>query len=255
MISSSRASRSARAPHSRLSYRDRRSHRKRRFRFAGMIVLLLGIYFLVTLLVAETWKMESESMAPGHPPGTRFVVVRRLFRKRNAPLFPFRAFSRGDIAAVAPPYAVQSGPASRFLDALVRFFTLQRRSIGNRRRQEWENELIFKRIAALPGDTIKIEGSVAYVRGPDDNFYLSEFERSGKGYDLVIPDVPENWSAEFPLSGSLEPVTLGEDEYFVLGDNRPESNDSRYWGVVKREALRGRVVFIYWPPRVFGRPQ
>ena len=194
-------------------------------------------------------------MAPGHPPGTRFVVAHRFFRDRDAPVFPFRAFSRGDIAAVAPPYAVESGPASRLLDALVRFFTLQRRSIGDRRRQEWENELIFKRIAALPGDTIKIEDSVAYVRGPDDDFYLSEFERSGKGYDLVIPDVPENWSGAFPLSGSLEPVTLGEDEYFVLGDNRSGSNDSRYWGVVKREALRGRVVFIYWPPRVFGRPR
>ena len=244
MISSSR---------SRLSYRDRRSHQRRRFRFIGVIVLLPVVYLLVTLFAAETWKMETESMSPGHPPGTRFVAVHHIFRNWDA--FPARSLSRGDIVVLTPPYAMRGSPVMRFMAALVRFFTLQRRGSGDALKPEWENELVFKRIVALPGDTVKMEESVAYIRGAEDDFYLSEFERSGKGYDLVIPEIPENWSSDFPLSGSLEPLELGEDEYFVLGDNRSGSNDSRYWGVVNRSAVRGRVVFVYWPPRIFGRPR
>ena len=45
------------------------------------------------------------------------------------------------------------------------------------------------------------------------------------------------------------PITLGENEYFTLGDNSNWSYDSRYWGSVRKEALIGVARWIYWPPR------
>ena len=107
-------------------------------------------------------------------------------------------------------------------------------------RDDWENNRIFKRIIALPGDTVYLDDSMAYVKGVDDDFFISEFEMSGIGYDLEIQELPEGWSNKLPLSGSMEPLVVDEGQYFVLGDNRSASNDSRYWGAISVNNIRGR---------------
>ena len=244
MISSSR---------SRLSYKDRRSHQKQRFRSVSVIVLVLVIYLFITVLLAEAWKMETQAMSPGYPPGVRFLVNNYLFR--NSDGRPLRVPSRGDIVAIYPPYIPESSWFLGVINPVIRLFTLQKASLGIHVKNEWEHERIFKRIVAVPGDTIRMEGSVAYIRSAESEFFISEFEQSGKGYDLVIPEHPANWNTGFPLSDTMEPLSLGEHQYFVLGDDRSASNDSRYWGPVDERAIRGRVFFVYWPLGEFGPPR
>lgn len=85
----------------------------------------------------------------------------------------------------------------------------------------------IKRVIGLPGDRVEIRAGVVYVNGRA----LSE------------PYVPE----EFRDLGSYPLVLVPEERYYVLGDHRSSSNDSRIWGPVPKEAIYGKAVFVYWP--------
>jgi signal peptidase I len=85
----------------------------------------------------------------------------------------------------------------------------------------------IKRVIGLPGDRIEIDRGAVIVNGQR----------------LVENYVPE----EYRDRVSLEPETVPSDEYFVLGDHRSSSNDSRSWGFVPRRYIYGKAVFVYWP--------
>ena len=91
----------------------------------------------------------------------------------------------------------------------------------------------IKRVIALPGDTVQIEKGTVYVNG----------ER------LAEPYVPDEYRDRQALA--LE--TVPADHYFVLGDHRSSSNDSRAWGTVPRNNIYGKAVFVYWPLDKMGR--
>jgi signal peptidase I len=238
---------------SRLSYKDRRSHQKKRFRFVGVVILLIALYQVFALFVAEPWVLETNAMIPGNPPGTRILVSPYLLRHADEGLrHPPR---RGDLISIQPPYVVEASWHFKILNPIVRILTFQRVTVGPTLKKDWENERIFKRVVALPGDTVKLDGYVAYVKGREDEYFISEFEMSGKGYDLQIPDLPEGWEKDMALSGFMNPMTLNDGEYFVMGDNRAASSDSRHWGAIEEKAIRGRVFFRYWPLRSIGFPQ
>ena len=65
-----------------------------------------------------------------------------------------------------------------------------------------------------------------------------------------LPD--EGWDNELPLHHSMDSLVLDKNQYYVLGDNRGSSNDSRYWGPVSDRDIQGKGVFAYWPVKVFG---
>lgn len=96
----------------------------------------------------------------------------------------------------------------------------------------------IKRIIAVPGDIISVVNQKVTVNGVT----LSE--------TYVNKDDPYN---PFPAFTSR---VVGPDEYFVMGDNRGDSSDSREWGYVPRQNIIGRVAFVYWPVGVnnFGTP-
>ena len=95
--------------------------------------------------------------------------------------------------------------------------------------EEKEGEIIIKRIIGMPGDTVSINDNTVYVNGEE----LEEDYAYGETSDY-------------------EEITLGDDEYFILGDNRPISKDSRYFGPVKEDEIIGKVIFRLWPFNKFG---
>jgi len=96
----------------------------------------------------------------------------------------------------------------------------------------------IKRIIGLPGETVKIANGKVYVNGEvlDESKYLS---------DSVITG-----AADY-TAGDKE-VVLGEGQYFVCGDNRQQSSDSRYWGPIEESSIIGRAFFSYWPVATMG---
>ncbi len=99
-----------------------------------------------------------------------------------------------------------------------------------------DNSYFIKRIIGLPGETIQIIDGEVYIDGEPlrENYGIEKIEYYG--------------TAE-------QPLTLSEDEYFVLGDNRPVSRDSRYEdvGPIKKSELKGRAILRVWPFTSFGK--
>ena len=100
---------------------------------------------------------------------------------------------------------------------------------------DWQNEMIVKRVIGSPGDTVRIFDGSVFVNGEPIN------------------DVVE-CSTEY-AGIAVDELTLGEGEYFVLGDNRIESKDSRYEdvGVIQEKQIVGTVLFSLIPFRIFSQ--
>ncbi|MBI4220792.1 MAG: signal peptidase I [Chloroflexi bacterium] len=86
-----------------------------------------------------------------------------------------------------------------------------------------------KRIVGVPGDEIDIRNGSVFVNGEPVNLAFREDDDTSAGGALKFP------------------FTVPDDQYFVLGDNRRQSNDSRAWGFARAEQIIGRVVLRYWP--------
>jgi signal peptidase I len=105
---------------------------------------------------------------------------------------------------------------------------------------------LIKRVIGIPGDTIEIRAIEEEIDGRPD---VVDAEVYLNGVKLEEP-----YFVNRPCTNSChsQTVTLGEDEYFFMGDNRNDSNDSRKFGVVKRNAIVGKAVLRYLPLSAFG---
>jgi signal peptidase I len=103
----------------------------------------------------------------------------------------------------------------------------------------------IKRIIGLPGDQIEVRHKRVFVNGkPLDEPYVFYMEEP--------PPLPENATGGdvHPSNGDprefYAPVTVPPNHYFAMGDNRDNSQDSRYWGFLPRDYVKGRALVIYW---------
>ncbi len=91
----------------------------------------------------------------------------------------------------------------------------------------------IKRVIGVPGDTVSVKGGSVYLNGKllNESSYISSDVKTEQGAFLA----------------EGQTVTVPANAYFVLGDNRPESSDSRTWGFVPKENIVGKSLLFYWP--------
>jgi signal peptidase I len=95
----------------------------------------------------------------------------------------------------------------------------------------------IKRVIGLPGETLELRNKKVYINGqPLDEPYVHFLEPASQAQEVTSFDVRERYG----------PVRVPDGQYFVMGDNRDNSQDSRYWGFLPRHYIKGRALMIYW---------
>lgn len=98
-----------------------------------------------------------------------------------------------------------------------------------------------KRVVGLPGDIVKISNCEVFITKQGEKFALEE--------DYLDPTACTAGGTVIKEGRALR---LGDNEYMVLGDNRENSSDSRFFGIVTRDRILGTVIFRFWPPKGVG---
>jgi signal peptidase I len=176
--------------------------------------LALGIQ----AFVVKPYQIPSKSMEPTLDVGQR-VLVNRVGYHLGEP-------DIGDVVVFHPPLGADQGNACG-----------TRREPGQpcpQPTEERSDTNFIKRIVAGPGDRLYIEDGQAVVNGEMlDEPYIRPCGSAG---DCNL----------------REEITIPDDHYFMMGDNRGASDDSRFWGPVPRDWIIGKAFFTYWPPSRWG---
>ena len=102
--------------------------------------------------------------------------------------------------------------------------------------EEPERDFI-KRVIGLPGDTLELKKKRVYINGVMlDEPYVR----------YLVPPDEDDGGSDFDVRVQYGPVTVPPDHYFMMGDNRDNSQDSRYWGFMPREYIKGKALFVYF---------
>lgn len=196
--------------------------------FASLLRTVVVALFLLTF-VLQPFLIPSESMEHTLLVGDFLLVNKQIFAPAGRPgslsrfLLPYRDVQRGDIVVFHHP----------------------------------NPPLLVKRVVGIPGDRIRIEDGQVTVNGNRLNepyvalepAIANPFRDNFPGHVYTDPNIdPEWWRRMQTLTHNGE-LVVPANQYFMLGDNRNHSNDSRFWGLVPRQAIVARPLVIYFSLR------
>jgi signal peptidase I len=181
----------------------------------------------VIVFVVQAFQIPSESMENTLLIGDYLLVDKLRYGGAGTwnYVMPYRSVHRGDIIVFRYPL----NPTQHFV----------------------------KRVVGVPGDRVRLINRQVYVNGralhenyvlhssPVHDVFRDEFPR----LNLPVPGLDGAWWLQMKKLVEDGELIVPEGSYFVLGDNRDESSDSRYWGFVPRENIIGRPLLIYWSLR------
>ena len=189
------------------------ARRKGQFReWVESLAFTILFVLIFTSYIAQATQVPTESMKPTIMVGDHFFLDKLAF-PANYPAvvqayLPRRSVERSDIIAFKSP-----------TDGNIPF---------------------VKRVIGVPGDTVELRNKNLYLNG----------EKVEEPYKIHVDSTvysPDPWTPEeLKVRDNYGPAIVPPDSYFVMGDNRDNSNDSRYWGFVSRNELIGKPLFIYW---------
>jgi len=189
--------------------------------FVVIIAVALGLAIGIQAFLIKPFRIPSESMVPTLNIGQR-VLVNRLGTHFGDP-------HRGDIVVFKPPAGADEhrcGNPREPTDGHPCDTPTPDKSTNN----------FIKRVVGLPGDTLAVRNNHVYV--------------NGKALDE--PYIRKGTLCEDDLCNLQKPIKVPAGHFFMMGDNRGESDDSRRWGPVPKKWIIGHAFFTYWPPSRIG---
>jgi signal peptidase I len=195
-------------------------------------ILVVGLFFLTFL--AQNFVIPSGSMEKTLLVGDHLLVDRETLAPpaRWMPLVRYREPKRGDIVVFIKPVPdLDTAGNPQYL-------------------------ILVKRLIGVPGDHIHLSNGVLILNGVAQSQPHAQPTTTGNHQDFLdeFPSVPpstdmgatEAWSVEFQSHLENGDLVVPPGHYFMMGDNRHNSLDSRFWGFVPRENIVGRPLFNYW---------
>jgi signal peptidase I len=183
-----------------------------------IVVVALGLALGIQAFLVKPFRIPSESMVPTLEVGQRVLVDRVSGHFSN--------YGRGDILVFKPPAGADTGvcgdPNVPETEACPK--PTAQRSDTN----------FIKRVVAVGGDRIKILGGAVYLNGVKQKESFA------------------NLSSDCQLCNKPDEITIPKGYYFMMGDNRGASADSREWGPIPKKWVIGKAFATYWPPRKIG---
>ncbi len=179
-----------------------------------IVVAALALSFIVRAFLVETYEVPSGSMQNTIQIGDRILAEKISYY--------FGDPQKGDIVTFVSPIQEDE-------------------SVGTETILSGNQEIFVKRVIATEGDTVDIRNGSVYVNG-----------------ELLEEDYIEDGNETFTFTSTYHdveieyPYTVPEGELWVMGDNRENSRDSRYFGSIEVSSVTGRVFFRYWPFSSFG---
>ncbi len=213
-----------------------------------LIVLALGIALLIKAFLVQAFFIPSGSMEPTLQERDRVLVNKLTYR--------FREPSRGELIVFRDPFGdpcaeregyilpedCEKGPAGRAWEWFSELFGLPH--------PDGITKDYIKRIVALPGETIEMRDGEVWVCSEPNCVPLNEDGTPRDGEHIDFPSGPEKGPQKDNYT--MPPFRLGDADYFVLGDNRNNSSDSRVFRSISRDSIVGKAFVLLWPPTRFS---
>ncbi len=207
-----------------------------------VIMALFGMTFIVQAVKVPTGSMQNTITIGDHLLVNKFIFA----AGPPLPFLPQREIRRGDIIVFKYPgnaYAPNSDYERPDNKPIVTNYV--------------------KRVIGLPGDAVRLDGRTVLINGkplPEHQIEAKDHNRKdpleikkesprkpGDSYDVYYdPDFTDEDYPIFEHEGDGKQMVVPPGKYFVMGDNRNNSQDSRYWGFVPRDYVIGRAMFVYW---------
>ncbi len=188
------------------------------FELVAIVAVAVLLAFVIQAFLVKPFRIPSESMEKTLNVGQRVLVDRVSFH--------FTDPHRGDIVVFKPPAGADAQPPTCGAAARTDGMPCDRPTPG-----QSDNNYI-KRIVAEPGDRLKVLDGKVYLNGRRQSEPFAE-----DCADCELLD---------------QEITIPPDHFFMMGDNRGQSADSREWGPVPRDSIVGNAFFTYWRPNRIG---
>ncbi len=200
------------------------------------IVIALVLALIIRTFIIQAFKIPSSSMEPTLLVGDHILVSKFIYGLSlpftDRKVFTFKKPQQGDVIVFEFP----NNPAE-----CKGFTSSVRKRIENVVEKKSVRQLVtddckdfIKRVIAVEGDTVEVIDKKVYINGkPLEGKY-------GVNVDSII------YPRGSEVRDNFGPYTVPENSVFVMGDNRDRSFDSRYWGSVKNEMIKGKAFIIYW---------
>ncbi|UCB45797.1 MAG: signal peptidase I [Spirochaetota bacterium] len=206
------------------------------------IVFALAIALFIKAFIVDVYKIPTGSMIPTIEVGDFIVATKFIYGAKvpftNKRLPAVRDPKRGDIVIFLAPYYDPPNIVIQLFTPVVYTLTLGFVNIDP------QPKFYVKRCIGIPGDEVEVINKEVYVNKKLMKGWWPEYHSDP---EIIPPGDSLMNNRDF-----YGPVVVPEDQYFMMGDNRDSSNDSRFWGFVDRSEIFGKSLFRYWPPARMG---